>query len=59
MTEIRLVILHKPEPMVGHDPMRTCLDALKDEQDVVVLENVTATTPFATELPNQLTRRED
>lgn len=58
ITEIRLVIMHRPGPLVGHDPMRVCLDALKDEQDVIVLENVKVTTRFKTDLPNQLRKGE-
>lgn len=53
-TEIRIVVLHRPEPYVGHDPMRTCLDALTSEQDTLVVENAFNSTPTEVEVPQRL-----
>lgn len=53
-TEIRLVVLHRPEPYVCSDPMRVCLEALEKEKDIIVVENVTTGTPTEVEVPTRL-----
>lgn len=48
---LHLVVMHRPAPLSGHDPMRVCLDALHGEQDVIVLDNGVRTSEHEVDVP--------